>query len=132
MRILTSSLIDQGLISQANSSDSLRVAAEKTASVLESVLRANRPETDVDRPFAALENTQSQMTLIQELSNPANGQNDRAWRFIARDIPGHYVNALDRILYPGWKVACFVTNPTNSSMWGGYGDNHRVGNLLSG
>ncbi|MFL9908918.1 DUF2971 domain-containing protein [Paraburkholderia sp. RL17-337-BIB-A] len=125
MQILTSSFADQGLISQANSSDSLRVAAEKTASVLESVLRANRPETDVDQLFAALENTQSQMTLMQELSNPANGHNDRAWRFIARDIPGHYVNALERILYPDWSVACFVTDPTNSSMWGGYGDNHR-------
>ena len=42
-------------------------------------------------------------------------------RFI---FPRIFVENLKEILYPNGYVVCFSKNPTNSSMWGNYADNH--------
>lgn len=42
-------------------------------------------------------------------------------RFI---FPRIFVENLKEIMYPNGYVVCFSKNPTNSSMWGNYADNH--------
>ena len=73
--------------------------------------------------FSACEMIQSQHALLHEFNNwVANDR--RPWLFILRDFPSCYVDALGHLLYPDWHVACFVSDPTNASMWGAYGGNH--------
>ncbi len=45
--------------------------------------------------------------------------------FLLRSFPDGYISALQRLIHPSWYTASFVTNPTNASMWGVYGDAHR-------
>ncbi|CAM2178472.1 DUF2971 domain-containing protein [Burkholderia orbicola] len=73
--------------------------------------------------FSASEAVMSQIALISELKNPVTPER-RPWLFISQDFPSYYVASLERLLYPDWHVACFVADPTNSAMWGTYGDSH--------
>ncbi|PBP97454.1 DUF2971 domain-containing protein [Pseudomonas congelans] len=45
--------------------------------------------------------------------------------FIAVDLPDEFCKALETLTYPLWYTACFMSQCTNSSLWGTYGDNHR-------
>ncbi|PBP33039.1 hypothetical protein CCL14_25745 [Pseudomonas syringae] len=45
--------------------------------------------------------------------------------FIAVDLPDEFCKALETLTYPSWYTACFMSECTNSSLWGTYGDNHR-------
>jgi hypothetical protein len=44
--------------------------------------------------------------------------------FLTRDFAAYYVQLLEKLLYPDWHAACFVVDPANPSMWGGYADGH--------
>ncbi|WP_439856714.1 DUF2971 domain-containing protein [Pseudomonas syringae] len=37
----------------------------------------------------------------------------------------HYLDQIERLMYPQWYVACFMKECNNSAIWGSYGDNHR-------
>ncbi|MGN4149526.1 DUF2971 domain-containing protein [Burkholderia gladioli] len=88
-------------------------------------LHAHEQAGDIsDAIFSASEELMSQLSLINELKNPATPDH-RPWLFIIQNFTSYYVKSLERLLYPDWHVACFVDDPTNSAMWGGYGDSHR-------
>jgi len=55
----------------------------------------------------------------------ALAQHGEAWSAIRASFPEIYLNALERLLYFDWYVACFVADPNQASMWGTYGDSHR-------
>lgn len=65
-----------------------------------------------------------QMGLLQDAAN-AWTVDQGAMMFLIRDFPAYYVELLEKLLYPNWYAACFVADPANPSMWGGYGDGHR-------
>lgn len=48
-----------------------------------------------------------------------------SWIFLKNDFPTYYVESLEKLVYPSWYAACFVSDPTNLAMWGSYGDGHR-------
>ncbi|SCB31632.1 DUF2971 domain-containing protein [Cupriavidus alkaliphilus] len=77
-----------------------------------------------DIMFSASEALSSQVSLINEFNNPIPDER-RSSMFIGYDFTDFYVKSLERLLYPNWYVACFVADPTNSAMWGTYGDGHR-------
>ncbi|WP_313326077.1 DUF2971 domain-containing protein [Pseudomonas qingdaonensis] len=39
-------------------------------------------------------------------------------------FPARYCESIERLMYPDWYVACFMTDASNSSIWGTYGENH--------
>lgn len=44
--------------------------------------------------------------------------------FILNGFSKSYLEQLDKLLYPKWYTACFMTDYRNSSVWGNYGNNH--------
>ena len=52
-----------------------------------------------------------------ELSGNAN--------FLLNDFPELFVNKLETLLYPDWYSASFLSECTNSAVWGYYGDGHK-------
>ncbi len=74
--------------------------------------------------FFVINNITQQLSLIHEL-NGSFPDDRRSWLLVARDFPSHYVRALERLVYPDWHAACFVTDPTGASMWGHYGEGHQ-------
>lgn len=78
--------------------------------------------------FAANESAVDQLQLIAQYQKAG----PVSLAFLCLSFPSAYVGALDKLVHPGWYVACFSANPTNASMWGAYGDSHRGACLNSG
>ena len=65
----------------------------------------------------------SELKIIYEFNNPIVKK--KGWYFILRNFINNYITALEQILYPKYYISCFVSNPTDASMWGTYGDSHK-------
>ncbi len=65
----------------------------------------------------------SELNLIYKFNNPVI--KNKYWYFILVNFTNSYLNALEQILYPECYISCFVSNPTDASMWGTYGDSHK-------
>lgn len=46
------------------------------------------------------------------------------FKFILYEFPEAYISKLELIAYPKWYTACFMSECSNSSVWGHYGDKH--------
>ncbi|MCM2379585.1 DUF2971 domain-containing protein [Pseudomonas marginalis] len=40
------------------------------------------------------------------------------------ELPSVYTSQLEKLVYPEWYTACFMSECKNSSIWGHYGENH--------
>lgn len=47
-----------------------------------------------------------------------------AYNELITTFPPRYCESIERLMYPDWYVACFMEDPSNSSIWGTYGENH--------
>ena len=45
--------------------------------------------------------------------------------FLLIDFVNIYLENLEKLMYPNWYAACFMTESHNSSVWGHYGDSHK-------
>lgn len=45
--------------------------------------------------------------------------------FLLIDFVNIYLESLEKLMYPNWYTACFMTESHNSSVWGHYGDSHK-------
>ncbi|MFH7357116.1 hypothetical protein RA272_13020 [Pseudomonas syringae pv. tagetis] len=46
------------------------------------------------------------------------------WFFLVVEFPGAFASALESLVHPPWYTACFMSECSNSSVWGSYGSNH--------
>lgn len=69
--------------------------------------------------FAASQLQAMQLALQQDYNNPAAAAM-KAVTFFTRDFPAGYVLSLDELIHFPCFMACFVANPTNTSMWATY------------
>jgi hypothetical protein len=67
------------------------------------------------------------LTMVLGLQGPSWSANRD---FIIRSFGEEFVDQLDRLLYPEWRVACFLTDAQDSALWGTYGDSHRGACLI--
>ncbi|MBB4805258.1 hypothetical protein HNP38_000530 [Chryseobacterium defluvii] len=44
---------------------------------------------------------------------------------LVSEFPEKYLSRLEESIYPEWYTASFLTDNTNSAIWGHYGDNHK-------
>lgn len=73
--------------------------------------------------FKAQRDIHSQIDLI----NRHNGNVDDSKKnrnLVFFDFPAEYISQIENLIFPEWYTACFMTECTNSSTWGHYGDNH--------
>lgn len=83
----------------------------------------DRSEDALAAIFAAVSNSNSQLALI----NRYNGDVDPTPRnkfFVFFAFSDEYVDRLEKLLYPEWYTACFMSDCRNSSLWAHYGANH--------
>ncbi|WP_195758788.1 DUF2971 domain-containing protein [Pseudomonas syringae] len=45
--------------------------------------------------------------------------------YVGLHFPQEFCNALERLMYPSWYVACFMKSCEDASIWGTYGDGHK-------
>ncbi len=101
---------------------------EKVLQIISSIdfieqLEKDTSETATEQFFAALDHTHAQLNLIVE-SNQSNLSEFKNRNFVIRDFPEEYLNKIEELLYPEWYTACFMSDCSNASVWGHYGNKH--------
>lgn len=124
MRALLKALADDGLHILKPGAD-LDTLPPDLTDQLRTMLEAHAElGADAELLLSVGERMGSQIALIDDYSR--TNQSDLAgFTFLCRDFPRHYIDALERLMFPGWFAACFVAEPANAAMWGIYGDGHR-------
>ena len=93
------------------------------------IIQRDEVETEekFDVTFRKIEELNNNDKIIQQL-NILNSTG-KLWKnrqLMILDFSKIYLNGLERLLWPNWYTACFMKNYHNSSVWGHYGDGHRV------
>lgn len=109
--------------------DPIRNLAAQDINIAEMVEAINnqelsRPDIEdlAEKLYAAAKSAQSQIDLILQY-NSNNSRNNEMLVFSS--FPEEYVKQLSRLVHGNWYTACFLTDYSNPSMWGYYGDNHK-------
>ncbi|TDA69666.1 DUF2971 domain-containing protein [Sulfuricurvum sp. IAE1] len=91
---------------------------------VEKMLQEAQGYQQVEDIFDMFKNFQDNITL----RNKCEGtfcQDFPNRNFVLVDFPEKYLNEIEKLLYPQWYTACFMTESHSSSVWGHYGDGHK-------
>jgi len=70
--------------------------------------------------FDTIASTMAQSKIISEKKKwPKN------WFYLVSEFPERFCSALELLTHPAWYTACFMSECSNSSIWGTYGGNHK-------
>lgn len=67
----------------------------------------------------------SVVRFVGEQAPALDDQRRRLWLEITSNFAYHYVDRLEKLMYPSGMVACFSKEKDNSVMWGNYADKHQ-------
>jgi len=104
---LIKDLIDQGFISTLEKSLKEKGSDEGVSSAL----------------FAAHKHSRSQIDLIYR-HNGIIDKDKKNRSLVIYDFSDEYISQLEKLVFPEWYTACFMSECNSSSAWGHYGDNH--------
>lgn len=100
-----------------------RITDDLYKSISRSTTGLRQPEM-TEAMFAVLSSAIYQTMLIQR-HNGAVDTKARNRNFVYFDFSEAYVRGIERLVFPDWYTACFMSECTNSAVWGHYGDHHR-------
>jgi hypothetical protein len=83
----------------------------------------DRSEDLLREMFALFGDVSSQVGLATLVSH-GEGNYAPNKDFLVRAFGEEFVDQLERLVYPNWRVACFLSDCRDSSLWGSYGDSH--------
>src|SRR5690606_3831396 len=77
----------------------------------------------VNEIFKSKSHIKQQSNLIHKYNGAtSSGKSNR--NLVMIDFPSIYLNRLEEITFPKWYTSCFMSECSNSSVWGHYGANH--------
>lgn len=130
MKAIEDVYLEEGIITKqmfTAGDDTLETMILKAGSL---VSLYNQIETDnpgkVDKleKFFQVTNTYSQTLLLSNFAdNPDKILSNSI--FLISNFNEAFVERLEKLIYPDWHSASFLSNCTNSAIWGHYGDNHK-------
>lgn len=92
--------------------------------VLEQSLKEKNHLNDVSSTiFLAQKHIVAQLDIINHY-NRENDSDCKNRTLVISEFPEKYISKLEQLIYPEWYVACFMSDFSNSSVWGHYGANH--------
>ena len=92
--------------------------------ILEKGLNENGNEEEiVSALFSAQKNSQSQLDLIHRY-NGTLSECQKNRNLVIFEFPEKYISQIEKLVFPEWYTACFMSECKSSSVWGHYGDNH--------
>lgn len=81
---------------------------------------------EVKKVFELMSFTAAQINLIEYMKVKIDKSNKlKAANFLRFYFTNSYVKSLEKLMHPDWYVACFMSECSNSSIWGTYGENHK-------
>lgn len=99
--------LDDGLITKI---DEIVNYEEKGAEIITALMQARNSIND-------------EMILTRQLDGSLKNVTANK-NFLFMEFPNRYLAQLERVLFPEWYTACFMTECKDSAVWGHYGNNH--------
>lgn len=91
----------------------------------EKEMSVSRKKSEVSQSlFSIFNGVGDEIGLINVFTNPNIDASSNLYFFLS-DFPEKFVQVLESMIYPNWFSASFMTECTNSSVWGHYGQNHK-------
>lgn len=97
---------------------------EKLSTALEvQMADSEHPDATACDFFSAHSHVREQMLLIAKFNGVFSGEKKNT-EYLISEFPGKYISLLERLVFPSWYTACFISDFSNSSVWGHYAENH--------
>ncbi|MBW4888916.1 DUF2971 domain-containing protein [Mucilaginibacter sp. HMF5004] len=100
---------------------------KKNGDMAELVNNMEETNPEIDRFaeffFSAMHGTRKGLALLTALGLTEKQSASNAI-FLVRDFPEKFIDKLESLCYPDWYSASFLSECTNSAVWGHYGNNH--------
>ena len=111
-------------------SEELPPVGERLVSALEAMAQLVEDEEITNNLLQSFESVTYAMQL--ELLNNLipTGIPGRNFLLVHLNFPGIYLKEIEKLLGFNWRVACFMEDYHNSSVWGTYGDKHKGACLI--
>lgn len=91
---------------------------------LEKSLEENGEEEKiVDVLFSAQTHVRNQIELIQRYNGVVN-HDTKNKNLVLVEFSEEYIKQIENLVFPEWYTACFMSECSNSAVWGHYGDKH--------
>lgn len=95
------------------------------------IIENNGDEEAVNKLFAIERQSHDQLGIIHYFNGDFD-QSKSNKNLILIEFIENYLQQLEKLIYPDWYTACFMSECNNSSVWGHYGDNHKGVCLIFG
>ncbi len=125
LSLITDALIHEGLLNKRT----LDLFSDKDPSminIIDKILNSNEA-IDIQRisdVSIARKRLQEQVSLSY-MGNSKVGTLQENTDFIFNKFTNYYLENLEQLMFPKWFTACFMSECSNSSVWGHYGENHK-------
>ncbi len=96
----------------------------KTIDLVEKMIETKEHKDKIDDIFFMRKSMQDDMLFIGNINSNLFIKSPNK-NFILIDFINKYINSLEKLIYPKWYTACFMTECNNSSVWGNYADSHK-------
>lgn len=73
--------------------------------------------------FSAHQHSNQQMDLIYRYNGKIDSDKKNR-NLVIIEFPKEYISQIEKLVFPDWYTACFMSECKSSSVWGHYGDNH--------
>ena len=110
--------------------EGLPPVGEKLVSALEAMTQLEEDEEKTDDVLRCGEAFIYGLRIEFQLSNILTGILKRNFLLLYIDFPSLYLKEIEKLLGFNWRVACFMEDYHNSSVWGTYGDKHKGACLI--
>jgi len=90
-----------------------------------SVISSNNASQDEYEKFFETSHFVNNELQLLARYQAGNTEARAAWFYILFEYPESFCKALDKLMYPAWYTACFMSSCSDSSIWGTYGGNHQ-------
>ncbi|MEE7628084.1 DUF2971 domain-containing protein [Methylobacter sp. Wu8] len=83
----------------------------------------DRGEKLIDVLFSTQRHIHSQVNLIQRYNNILS-RDTKNKNLVLVEFPEEYIKKIEKLVFPEWYTACFMSDCRNSAVWGHYGNGH--------
>lgn len=116
-------MLERPFISTRIDNLSQLVSESRKETAVMNAIGENKPE-EIASFFLFMNSMFQQFKLIAKLNQADAGQFPNL-HLLIYDFPEKYLSKLERAIFPPWYSASFLSDYSNSSLWGHYGENHR-------
>jgi hypothetical protein len=103
----------------ADRNEVLHLIKSSSAAIAANSLSTEEQKSDFLKTYQA----NSERQLLTRLRTEKQGR--EYWFFLLFEYPETFCRDIEKLMYPCWYTACFMSSCSDSSIWGSYGGNHK-------